>query len=339
MFPIFATRIVKVTKLIDIANELNISPSTVSKGLNDKGRMSPELREKIKDTAEKMQYHPNEFARSLKTNSTTMIGVILPDISNIFYGKMLKGINYTARQHGYSVIFCDSGENLDHEKSYYEFLNEKNVCGKIIATAGINRIYDNSPVGENIVFVDGMPSKDIRHSFISIDNYEAARELTEYVLSKGYREINMICGPSVDTITKDRVRGFIDVMKSHGLTDSYKVFECEHSYDGGKKTVQEILNGYKPEAIITENNFLAYGALSAIRANGLSVPDDIAVACFDGLDDFDTMFIDLTAVNQPIEQIGRKAAEIVIARNEDPVSCADHTRVLLDYTLYKGNSI
>lgn len=328
-----------MTKLVDIANELNISPSTVSKGLNDKGRMSAKLRKKIKDTAEKMQYHPNEFARSLKTNSTTMIGVILPDISNIFYGKLLKGIDNVARQRGYSVIYCDSGENLKHEKEYYDFLSEKNVCGMIIATAGINNIYDNVPKKDNIVFVDGMPSADIVHPFITIDNYEAAIELTEYVLSNGYNDIYMICGPSVDTITKDRVLGFEESLKKHGIKSRNRVIECEHSYNGGKKAMESLIKNHKPEAVITENNFLAYGALSTIRSSGLSVPDDIAVACFDGLDDFDTMFIDLTAINQPIERIGRKAAEIVIDRNEKQSFDGEISKIVLEYTLYKGNSI
>lgn len=328
-----------MTKLVDIANELNISPSTVSKALNGKGRMSQKLRKKILDTAAQMQYRPNEFARSLKTNSTTMIGVILPDISNIFYGKMLKGIDSVARQRGYSVIYCDSSASLEQEEFYYEFLREKNVCGMIIATAGLNHIYDETPADENIVFVDGKPSEDLKHPFITIDNHEAAYNLTEYVLSKGYRDINMICGPSVDTITKDRVNGFIESMENHGLSDKNKVFECEHSYLGGKNTMKAILAEHKPEAIITENNFLAYGALSTIRSEGLSVPNDIAVACFDGMDDFDTMFIDLTAINQPIMDIGRKAAEIVIARNENPSLDIGDTKVLLEYTLYKGNSI
>lgn len=328
-----------MTKLVDIANELNISPSTVSKGLNDKGRMSAKLRKKIKDTAERMQYHPNEFARSLKTNSTTMIGVILPDISNIFYGKLLKGIDNTARQRGYSVIYCDSGENLKHEKEYYDFLSEKNVCGMIIATAGLNDIYDNAPEESNIVFVDGMPSADIRHPFITIDNYVAAIELTEYVLEKGYNDIYMICGHSVDTITKDRVLGFKESLEKHGIKSKNRVIECEHSFDGGKKAMEELIKHHKPEAVITENNFLAYGALSAIRSSGFSVPDDIAVACFDGLDDFDTMFIDLTAINQPIENIGRKAAEIVIERNEKQDFDKEISKIVLGYTLYKGNSI
>ena len=103
--------------------------------------------------------------------------------------------------------------------------------------------------------------------------------------------------------------------------------------------MKAILAEHKPDAIITENNFLAYGALSAIRSEGLSVPNDIAVACFDGIDDFDTMFIDLTAINQPIMDIGRKAAEIVIERNENPLLDIGDTKILLDYTLYKGNSI
>ena len=327
-----------MVKLCDIANELNIAPSTVSKALNNKGRISPKLRKKITETANEMNYHPNEYARGLKTNKSTMIGVILPDIVNIFYGKMLKGIDNAARENGYTVLYCDSGENLHNEKWYYEVLKSKNVCGIIVAPAGISTIYGDVGMDENIVFIDSMPQKNVRQQVITIDNYKAAYELTDYLISRNYQRIGMICGAIQDTTTQDRVVGFTECMKAHGLESQGKVTVGQHSFEGGKAVMEALLKEELPEAIITENNFLAYGALSVIREHALRVPEDVAVACFDGTDDFDTMFINLTTVIQPIEEIGRKAVEQIISRNEGENGDLSNQKINVPYLLRIGDS-
>lgn len=328
-----------MAKLVDIAKELNISVSTVSKALNDSGRVSQELREKIKQTAERMQYHPNESARTLKTNSSTMIGVIMPDITNIFYGKLLKEIDRVARQKGYTVIYCDSCESLENEKDYFNILNSKNVCGMIIATSCINSLYDELDENENIVFIDSIPSENIKQPFISIDNHKAAYMLTEYVLSKGYRNPMMISGHQIDTTTAARVKGFVDCMSDHGFDGESRVVEGEHSYAGGRTALDHILAGEKPDAIVADNNFLAYGAVSSIRNHGLSVPEDIALVCFDSIDDFDTMFVKLTSVIQPIELIARRAVEIIVNNNEKKPEKEMNRCIFLDYTLNEGDSV
>ena len=328
-----------MARLVDIAKELNISVSTVSKALNDSGRVSQKLREKVKETAERIQYYPNESARTLKTNSSTMIGVIMPDITNIFYGKLLKEIDREARQKGYTVIYCDSCENLENEKDYFKILSSKNVCGMIIATSCINSLYDEIDENENIVFIDSIPSENIKQPFISIDNYKAAYMLTEYVLSKNYKDLCMVCGHQIDTTTAARVKGCVDCMSDHGFDGQNRVVEGEHSFAGGKAALDSILAGNRPDAIIADNNMLAYGAISSMRNHGLQVPEDIALVCFDSIDDFDTMFIKLTSVIQPIELIARRAVEIVANKNEKKDDPEKNNRIFLDYTLNEGESV
>ena len=328
----------RMVKLIDIAKELNVSVSTVSKALNDTGRVSEKLREKIKETAVRMHYYPNESARSLKTNSTTMIGVIMPDIANIFYGKLLKEIDKAARQRGYTVIYCDSCENLENEKDYFSILSSKNVCGMIIATTCLNDFYDSVGAQENIVFIDSTPSKHVKKPFISIDNYAAAYTLTEHVFSKGYRDIMMISGHQIDTTTEERVKGFMDCVCAHGYDGRNRVIEGEHSYGGGKAAMDQILAGNRPRAIIADNNFLAYGALSSIRNHGLAVPNDIAIACFDSIDDFDTVFIKLTSINQPIPEIAQRAVKLIVDQIESNDAAPESQKIYLNYTLHEGKS-
>ena len=329
-----------MVKLTDIAKQLNISPSTVSRALNNKGRISPELRRLILDTASEVQYQPNEYARFLKTNQTTAIGVILPDISNIFYGKLLKGIDAAARDSGYSVIYCDSNENLDNERSYYNMLKGKNVCGMIVVPAGVSDIYNDAGPGERIVFVDSMPAANCPHPVITVDNYRAAYELTEHLVTGGRTRVDMISGPLCETSASDRVRGFRDCLAAHGLSSRGRVFECAHDYPSGVSTMRHILSlrRPRPDAIFTENNLLAYGALSVIRSHDLSVPEDISLVCFDASDDFGMMSIKLTTVMQPVSAFGKKAVELIIAMNESPDAALAPAEILMDYTFSEGES-
>lgn len=329
---------VYMVKLYDIAKELNISPSTVSKALNNKGRISPALRKRILEVADQHNYHPNEYARGLKTNQSTMIGVILPDISNIFFGKLLKSIDSTAREHGYTVLYCDANEDLANEKSHFDVLSSKNVCGIIIAPSGISDIYSNVSAQQNLVFIDTMPAENMQHPVITIENYQASYELTEHLICRGFKKILMLSGTQTDTTTIERIRGYEQCMHLHGLSAGARVCAVRHSFEDGKRFVNELLKTDQPEAIITENNFLAYGALSALRSHGLRVPEDIAVACFDGIDDFDTMFVNLTTVIQPIEKIGRRAVELIIARGTNAADACTGGKEVVDYTLRVGDS-
>ncbi len=325
-------------KLTDIASKLNISPSTVSRALNQKGRISPELRQLILDTAVEFQYQPNEYARFLKTNQTTTIGVILPDISNIFYGKLLKGIDATARNYGYSVIFCDSDENLDNERTYFEMLKSKNVCGIVVAPAGVSDIYDNASPEDHIVFVDSTPSGSSPYPVITIDNYRAAYELTEHLITRGRNRIYAIVGPLCETSANDRVRGFLDSLAAHNLSAEGHVFECEHDYASGMKAMQKILSLNTPDAIFTENNFLAYGAFSVIQTNQLNIPGDLSIACFDAIDDFGMMSVAFTTIIQPVAEFGKKAVELIVAMNHSQKSYLGPMEILMKYAFVHGQS-
>lgn len=327
-----------MVKLTDIARKLNISPSTVSRALNQKGRISPELRRLILETADEFQYQPNEYARFLKTNQTTTIGVILPDISNIFYGKLLKGIDATARNNGFSVIFCDSDEDLANERTYYEMLKSKNVCGIVVAPAGVSDIYDNASAEDHIVFVDSAPSGSSSHPVITIDNYRAAYELTEHLVSLGRSRIYAIVGPRCETSANDRVRGYLDCLAAHGLPAEGHVFECEHDYASGVKAMQKILSLHTPDAIFTENNLLAYGALSVIRAYRLTIPSDLSIACFDASDDFGMMSVAFTTIIQPVAEFGKKAVELIVGMNHSQDSYQGPMEILMEYAFIRGQS-
>lgn len=324
--------------LKDIAEKVNVSVSTVSRVLNDKGRVSNTIRTKILETAREMDYRPNEMAQSLKTKKTSIIGVIVPDITNIFYARLLKGIEELVRNRGYSVIFCNSDENLENEQMYYRLLKSKNVCGMIIATAGTNDIYDDANILDPIVFVDNMPTLSRDFDSVAIDNIRAANELTQHLINKGYRSIATITGPLDETTAVERLQGYKDCLRKNGYQyEESNVFVGDYRYRGGYRCMMRILKGEsKPTAILAQNNLLAFGAMVAMRENNIKVPDDIAIACFDAVDETNLIYPQLTCIVQPIENIGATAVQMIIDKIEN--RRMKNIKNILDFQFSEGES-
>jgi LacI family transcriptional regulator len=150
--------------------------------------------------------------------------------------------------------------------------------------------------------------------------------------------MDIIAGPRCETSANDRVRGFLDCLLAHGLPTEGHVFECEHDYDSGVETMRKILSLHKPDAIFTENNLLAYGAFSVIRANGLTVPNDISLACFDASDDFGMMSIAFTTILQPVAEFGRKAVELIVGMNDAQQAYDGPMEIIMEYSFQRGQS-
>ena len=227
---------------------------------------------------------------------------------------------------------------MENERTYYEMLKSKNVCGIVVAPAGVSDIYDNASVDDHIVFVDSTPSGSSLHPVITIDNYHAAYELTEHLVSLGRNRIFAIVGPRCETSANDRVHGFLDCLSAHGLPTEKHVFECEHDYNSGIKAMQEILSQHKPDAIFTENNLLAYGAFSVIRAYGLRIPEDLSIACFDASDDFGMMSVAFTTIIQPVAEFGKKAVELIVGMNHSQKPYQGPMEILMKYEFIHGQS-
>ena len=337
-----STRIIMANNLKDIAERLNISISTVSRALNNKGTISDAMRQKILDTAREMGYQPNETARSLKTKRTSMIGLIAPDITDVFYSKLLKATAEEALKKGYNVVYCDSDGDIACEENYYRLLLSKNVCGIIVATAGENNIYDDVKENERLVFVDNRPSCNIREGSgvfcVSIDHEKAGCELTDYLVGRGYRKIAAITGNLEETSALYRLEGYRRCIKKHNLSEW--VVEGDYHYEGGYVGMMNIIkSGKLPDAVVAHNYLMAYGAIAAMRENSLSVPDDIAIACFDAVDETNVFAPKLTCIVSPIKQLAKSAVDIVIEQFENKGSLSGREKdVILDYRFLEGQS-
>lgn len=305
-------------KLVDIAKHLNISVSTVSRVINGKDRVSDETREKVLKAIKDFNYSPNEIARSLRNRSSMTIGIIVPDISNEFFALLSKGAEAVAKNNGYLLILCNSDYDENMEKEYLNMLTQKQVDGIIIATVCKDEEYFDKILNSSIptVFVDNLPQIKRNFNFVTIDNEKAAYDLTKHIIDSGYKEISIITGKLQETSALERLDGWKKAMNDNGLKiNSDFIGIGDFKIDSGYKIMKKMLEqNKKPQALVAANNYIAYGAVKAIREKGLSVPEDIYVVCFDAIDDTGLMSIQLPSMVQPAEKIGEIALDIIIKR-------------------------
>ena len=327
--------------LKDIADHLNISVSTVSRALNDKGRMSSEMRKKILDTAEKLHYQPNEIARELKLQRSFTIGVVVPDVANEFYSRLLKSIDQELWKFGYSIIICDTDEKLERERHYFELLKAKMVSGMIITPVGKSNIYDHSAQLENCVFLDNEPGiADKEYVFVGINNKEAAYGLTELLLDAGHREIAIILGSHLETTSAERLKGFQEALQEKGIQVCEDwIFRGNCRFESGYSALKQIAKASsRPTAIFAHNNLEAYGVMVAAKELGIRIPEEISLVCFDDFTRGELMGPELTCIRQPIEEIGKVAVKHII-QNLSHQGEKQYKKIYLDYELKMGESI
>ena len=328
-------------KLEDIAKMLDISVSTVSRALSGNGRVGAKTRERVLQAVRESDYTVNAVARSLRLRDAKNIGVVVPDITNSFFSSVIKGAQQVCRSRGYTLMVCNSDENADYEDEALHMLLEKQVSGLILASVGggteVVRQYDrlNIPV----VYIDNIPENIEVRDMVSIDNHAAAHYLTRAMIDRGYRDVGMITGPRSQSTGLLRHQGFVQALEEAGIEVHPEwVREGDFRMESGYNCMKELLRlPRRPRAMIFGNNYLAYGAMNAIREAELDVPGDIAVASFDAQDHTGLITPLITSINQPVQQIGRHAAEIILARlngeEESP-----RTEIMLEPFFMDGGS-
>ncbi len=327
------------TTIRDIANQLGVSASTVSKVINGKGSISPELRQKVLAVVEAANYQPNLNAKSLRTRTTNTIGVILPDITNLFYCYLMKGIEAKCQEENFSVLVGTCNFNYQREKEYFDLFRSKNVTGVIIASLGdMRRFHHDSAM---VATINEQNEAERLSDWVSINNEAAARDLTQYLLNLGHRNVIFVNSGQRDTVSQFRQLGFTRCMEENGLTAREdQIFEgglfFEDGYEAGRRI---ILGAHLPTLVICHNNTIAYGVSKAFRDAGYRVPDDISIACFDAINQGDMYGTQFTCVMQPVERIGREVAELLIRKSRGDIPEGQFVKKIVPYELVFGNSV
>jgi len=324
-----------------VAELAGISHMTVSRVLNNSPYVKKETRQKVLAACRKLNYRPNLIATALRSKKSGAIGVIVPTFQHTFYARLLNSIEKKCRKTGYHIITIQ-GQHKDQQtfitQNELEFLLARQVDGLLIDLRLDDDILKRLKK-ESIptVFVD-VPPKDNGFSFVGTADLDGGKNLTRYLLHLGHRQIAFLAGPKDAYTSERRLAGYRTALIEARINfDKNLVFYTNYTTGGGYEAAKRLLANSAPiTAIIGANDYIAIGALSALAENGIKVPQKISVAGFTG-DEIGAFTVPpLTTMGQPIEEIGRKAIEILLALIKDPRRPTE--RILLPATLLKRSS-
>ncbi|MEN2282566.1 LacI family DNA-binding transcriptional regulator [Algoriphagus sp. SE2] len=303
----------------DIAKELKISVSTVSRALKDYPGISDETKRKVKEVAEKMNYRPNAIALSLRKSKSFTIGVIIPEVVHFFFSTVISGIEEVANSRGYNVILTQTNEKIEREKSSINTMLSNQIDGFMISFSKETTNFDHFSklLDQNypIVFFDRVP--DIPQAInVMVDDYQGAYDATAHLIAQGYDQIVHLAGPKNLSICLERERGYRDALTANGISINENfIVECHlGTPEESKEITQELLNSSKerPNAIFANNDIVAVGAMMACKEAGLRIPEDIGIVGFSNWQICSMLEPTLTSVYQPGFNIGKKATELLL---------------------------
>lgn len=327
----------------DIARETGLSLATISKYING-GNLREKNRVAIERAIKKLDYHVNEYARGLKSKKSRTVGMVLPELSNLFNMKIVSVIERILQEQGYSVIICDSQNNLEQEARSVEFLLSKQVDGIINIPMG-NSSSHLAPAVERqipILLLDRPLDKlnDVV-SCVLIDNQRAARMAVRRLLDAGHRSIGVVVGPAGVYTAEMRLKGYREALEEYGIPFEERLAaRASLTVEGGYRQMRRLLKESKDmTAVFVTNYEMTLGALIALNKEGVQIPQELSIVGFDNIMDLSRVFRpSLTIVSQPMEQIGVQAARLMLERLSGDASAAPMT-VTLSATLREGASI
>ena len=302
----------------DIADRLGVSKGTVSLVLSgkSKNRVGEELRKKVISTAESMDYHVNEVARSLRTGKTNTVGVIVTDISNEFFGKLSYCIQERAKKFGYLVLIANSNESDEEMEKVTGILVQKKVDGIIAVPTencknSLQKIVDsNIPLVQVDRYVDG-----IKASFVGVNNYGSSSSGVEKLINTGCRKIGLINYDLNLSALNERRIGYIDIMKEHGLLDKSLIRNID--YNKQEEDIEEALDYFFKErkdldAVYFTSRRVFLTGMKNISKRKIAVPKGFRFLCFDEIEFLLSEGYEIVYVEQPISKIGTKALDLVM---------------------------
>ncbi len=328
----------------DIAARCGVSVATVSKALNGYSDIGQKKRDEICEVAKELGYFPNSSARALKTNRTYDLGILFSDnlhsgLTHDYFAAILDSFKVTAEEKGYDITFTSMNMVANRRMSYYEHCRYRGLDGVVIANIDFTTPEVLELVRSSLPVVTIDYTFDGRIAVVS-DNVKGMRDLVDYVCSMGHKKIAYIHGDD-NSVTRDRVSSFHRALYQHGISipDSYIL---KSRYRDGETTMhrmEELLAlEDRPTCVFTPDDFSAVGAYHAVQEAGLRVPDDISIVGYDGIPMSQALFPKLTTLRQNTKQIGKDAAEELIALIETPKTTLIEKR-LIEGELLEGGSV
>jgi LacI family transcriptional regulator len=315
----------------DVARASGVSSMTVSRVINDSERVSPETRRRVEQAIAELGYVPSRLARGLIRQKTGTLALIVPDVANPFFTLVVRGAEDVARRAGYRMILCDTRADLTIEREVIEEMLAHRVEGIVIAPVSdrskghLERL---ARFGVQFVLIDRTVA-GIESDVVVGDSAGGARRLVEHLISLGHRRIGFVTEADDVSTARDRREGYEAALAAAGLPlDPTRVVRATVDPQGGFDGMSRLLElDEPPTAVFTVNNLVALGAIEAVRAHELEVPDDIALVCFDDIEYASRLYPFLTVMAQPAETLGTLGTQLLVERIEG--RAPEHRRVVV----------
>jgi LacI family transcriptional regulator len=305
------------TTISDVAKAAGVSTATVSRVLNGNTEVDPVMAARVRAAVKNLSYRPSRVARSLRTRRSSVWTLIISDIRNPFFTDMVRGVEDVAFLNGYSVVLCNSDENIVKELDYLQLALAENMAGVMLTPASRSKtdISGLTAHGVPVVTVDRRLKAGGVDSVL-VDNFKGAEMAVTHLAEAGYRRIGYVSGPTSISTGAERLAGYRNGVRTHKLrTGSDLVRYGDFHAEGGKIAMQQLLALENAiDAVFVANNLMTLGALEAIAEAGLTIPVDIAVVGFDDMYWAPLLRPSLTTVTQPTYDVGAETARMLLGR-------------------------
>ena len=294
----------------DVARAAGVSVATVSRVLNQSEKVKPDTKERVRQVIERLQYSPDASAKALRSRRTSLIGVVIPDVSSIYYLELLKGIENTAIGSNYNLIICDAQNSAEREKEYMKMLSERRLDGFIFINTLLldEQIAKLAQQGFPLVLI-GRELKDGHVTSVMVDNRSGACQAMDHLIGHGHQRIAYLRG-MIHPDDEERFSSYRDTLARHGLPfDPQLVERGLFTEEGGAHALGRLVQRAKFTAVFAGNDEMAIGAMGKARQLGLRVPEDLAVVGFDNIRLARHVVPALTTADMPKYQLGAMAAK------------------------------
>lgn len=324
-------------KLSDVAEEAGVSPTTVSRVINNHGYLSATTKQKVYDAMATLNYQPNSLARSLKGKKTHIIGLIFPGITNLFFAELIEKLEKQLFLQGYKVILCNSADDVDKERNYLQMLIANQVDGIITGAHNLGiKEYQNTNlpiVAFDRRYISGMPT-------ISSDNLQGGILATNTLYKAGAKNIYFMGNPNQKGNPTDRrLQGYQQQMAKLGLENHVFPIFFDETPKIKQVSIQQFLKKNHVDGIICSDDLTAILVLQTARALNIKVPNDLKIVGYDGTEFVQTYFPELTTVVQPMDDIVMMLVESLINRITNREDKLEESDFILPVSLYHGGTV
>lgn len=334
------------TTIKDVAKMAGVSVSTVSRVLNGNVRVDEKLKEKVLSAAQELGYTPNDVARSLKMQDSSLVAYVVSNTADPFFTSISRGIEDVLFDRGYSLINCSTNFSLERETRILNMLAKRRVAGIVINTVGNN---DKLIADMSRRFPTVLSNRLIRDpgfigDFVDFDNISGVTRLTKHLLELGHRRIAFLTGPEFLSTVEERLAGFRMAMLSAGIAvdskypyvvKSSESFTANDGYNGIAKLMSMPV---PPTAVVASNSEMALGVMRYCREHGISIPDSISLCSFGNLLNHDLMYVDLTHTRMDLFAIGNRMAQLLLDRIASGNTAQPNREIRFDSPIVIGNS-